>query len=116
MNNYSQLIKDLGVTLTLTKRLTSTYNTLSGTITKTTKNYTVKGYIYKGEDTSRTGDGFTQSYETVILSNKQTNGLTLPEPVSSDLILSSDTTYEILSSTSNSEKGIKMFYKCDLRG
>jgi hypothetical protein len=116
MNSYAQLIKDLGANLTLTKRLTATYNTLTGSLTTTTKNYTVRGYIFSGEDSSRVGDGFTESFVKALLSNKQTNGLTLPDPIAGDLVVSNDTTYEILAVTSTSEKDTKLFYTCDLKG
>jgi hypothetical protein len=116
MNSYAQLIKDLGTPLTLTKRLTATYNTLTGTLTTTTKTYTVKGYIFSGEDSNRNDDSFTDSFVRALISNKQTNSLTMPDPTAGDLITSGGVTYEVLAVTSTSEKDAKLFYTCDLRG
>lgn len=89
-STLNQLLKDFGRTITLRKLAEGAYDSVTGTITKTPTDYSVRAYFYN--DVPQTTEFTNISFGTkrAVISNKLTNGDDTPRPDVQDQVLYSE--------------------------
>lgn len=80
------LIKEHGRILTLTKLSNSTYDAVSGTLTRTPTNYLARGQFYNDVPEMTENTAVTYGTKRAVISNLLANGLPTPQPAVQDLI------------------------------
>lgn len=82
-----QLIKEHGLSLTLRKKSVGTYDDLTGTVTATNTDYTVRGYFYDYTPDMVDDQSILRGDRRVVLDSKLVNGSDTPEPDATDQIV-----------------------------
>lgn len=107
-NLLRQLIKEHGVVVTLRKKATGVYNTTTGIVTQSNTDYTVKGYFFNNDPSVGEFSSVLHGERRIVLSDKLTNGSSVPEVDSTDEILYSGKTSPVIRSSRIDSAGVNM--------
>lgn len=110
-----QMIREHGLSLTLKKRVASSYDTATGTVTQTETNYTVRGYFYDYTPSMIDGISVLRGDRRVVLDARQTDGTDTPAPDATDQIVGLGDTVNIVKVSEIKSGSAAMCYLLQVR-
>jgi len=117
-NQYSTnyFIKQHGVTVTLRSRTTGSYDDATGVVAITYTDYSTYGFSNAIVPSDLTPNSVVNTHRTVILTDKQTNGTTLPLPKVNDQVIIGSVTLDVVEVNMVSSSSTVVYYLLKVDG